>query len=98
MLNFIMARVLDKTATEEETKVFVDHVNEVIDRSYDAWREQYDSLSEEEERQNFIRMMRKQGCQGTTPEEAMAFLDKKYPNNVRRQNLEKRKLTLLKNG
>ena len=92
MLNMIINKILNKTATNEESEVFLEHVNDTIDNSYDSWKKRYDNMSEEEERINFMRIMKKQGCQGNTYEEAMEFLDNKYPNNLRREKLEERRL------
>lgn len=90
-LNFILGRVLDKTATKAETDIFIKHVNEALSRGWEEWKLKNDSMTVEEDCADFIRRMKEQGCEGDSYEDAMAFLDKEFPNNVRRLNLEKRK-------
>ena len=91
-LNLVIEKIFHKTATNKEQEVFLEHACEVIDRSWDAWKERNDKLSDEEEQQHFMIRMKQHGFTGNTNEEAMVFLDSIYPGNVRRENLEKRKL------
>jgi len=56
----------------------------------DDWKSWHDNLTEEEEKEDFLRRMRNMGFSGNTHEEALLFLDKIFPNNVRREILKSR--------
>lgn len=90
-MDYLMARVLDNTASQSEKEEFSRQALEAIDDSYDSWEEEHDKLTDEEEEKEFIQLMKDQGCIGNTHEEALKFLDDKFPGNVRREILAKRK-------
>jgi hypothetical protein len=45
-------------------------------------------MSVDEERKDFIRRMKEQGCKGDSYAEAMDFLNKEFPNNARRKECQ----------
>jgi len=92
-IDHVISRVFDKTATKKETATFINHVCDELDKGYDAWQEEYDKLTDEQESERFIQLQQDLGCKGTTHEEALAFFDQEFPGNARRANLEKRRLS-----
>lgn len=90
-ISFVLSKILDKTATKSEEDSFLIYTNQVIDDSWEEWEKDKEKRTEEEEQSLFILSMKKQGFTGNTYEEALCFLDKEFPNNVRRDNDAKRK-------
>ena len=87
-LDLIVSKIFNKTVSKQESHIYLCHANEVIDNSWDSWKEKHDKLSIEEEQATFILRMQKQGCEGKTYEEALSFLDMEFPSNRRRQNVK----------
>ncbi len=97
ILSFLFSRVLEHSATNKEKEQFIFCVDQIIDDSWEKWQKRKENRTEEEERDLFIKRMKKQGFLGKTYEEALLFLDKEFPCNVRRLNDEirrKKRLTI----